>query len=82
MYDEDRIDAVLLTLLHLNAFGDGPVTRAWKGFDWDALDRLHDLAPISAPKSKAKWVVLSGAGARRAAEPFEWYVGTRRDEPA
>ena len=34
--DTDRIDDAVLALLHLTLH-DG--WRAWKGFDWDALDR-------------------------------------------
>jgi hypothetical protein len=64
-----------LALLHLNAFRDGPVTRAWKGFAWDALDRLHAQGYISDPKSKTKSVVLSDEGARRAQVLFEQHFG-------
>ncbi len=58
MYDERKVDDVILALLHLNAFKDGGGWRAWKGFDWDALDRLYERGLISNPKSKAKSVVL------------------------
>lgn len=82
MYNEEEVDAVVLALLHLNAFRDGPALRAWKSFDWDALDRLHADGMISDPKSKARSVVLSDEGAHRAAELFEQHFGTRPDEPA
>lgn len=36
--DEDKIDATVLALLRLTLH-DG--RRAWKGFDWDSMDRLH-----------------------------------------
>jgi hypothetical protein len=36
--DTDRIDDAVLALLLLGRH-DG--MRAWKGFNWDALDRLH-----------------------------------------
>jgi len=39
-YDTTRSDEVVLALLHLNAHTDHGITRAWKGFDWDAMDRL------------------------------------------
>ncbi len=32
MYDEDKVDEVVLALLHLNAFEHHGVVRAWKGF--------------------------------------------------
>jgi hypothetical protein len=45
--------------------------RAWKSFDWDAMDRLHAKGYISDPKSKAKSVVLNLDGVKRARELFE-----------
>jgi hypothetical protein len=39
-YDKDRVDDLVLALLHLNSFTDHGTTRAWKSHDWDALDRL------------------------------------------
>lgn len=42
MYDENKVDEVVLALLHLNAFRDRGSVRAWKGFDWGCLDRLHE----------------------------------------
>ncbi|PYT08645.1 MAG: hypothetical protein DMF60_04330 [Acidobacteria bacterium] len=74
-YDDTKLDEVILALLHLNAFTDHGVTRAWKGFDWDSLDRLHRSGLISDPKSKAKSVVLTEEGARRAEELFERHFG-------
>jgi hypothetical protein len=53
----------------------GAFTRAWKGFDWDCLDRLHARGLISDPKSKAKSVVLSDDGARLAEELFLRHFG-------
>jgi hypothetical protein len=71
----DKIDDAVLALLHLTSFSEGgggfAVTRAWKGHDWDALGRLHAKGFIGDPVSKAKSVVLSEAGERRARELFE-----------
>ena len=74
-YDTDKLDEVVLALLHLNSFAEHGVTRAWKGLDWDSLARLHARGLISDPKSKAKSVVLSEEGARLAAESFEREFG-------
>jgi hypothetical protein len=71
--DTTKLDEVVLALLHFNAHTDHGVTRAWKGFDWDTLDRLHAQGFISDPKSKAKSVVLTEDGARRAEELFRRY---------
>ena len=57
--DTDRIDDAVLALLLLGRH-DG--MRAWKGFDWDALGRLHEKGLISDPVGKAKSVVFSEKG--------------------
>jgi len=72
-FDTTKLEEVVLALLYFNAHTDHGVTRAWKGFDWDTLDRLHAQGFISTPKSKAKSVVLSEEGARRAEELFRRY---------
>jgi uncharacterized protein DUF6429 len=74
-YDAAKLDEVVLALLHFNAHTDHGVTRAWKGFDWDSLDRLHAQGLISDPKSKAKSVMLTEEGARRAEELFRRHFG-------
>ncbi len=57
--DPDRIDEAVLALLVLGLH-DG--ARAWKSFDWDALDRLHARGLISNPASRARSVVFTEAG--------------------
>lgn len=74
-YDREKVDEVVLALMQLTLHGEGGVTRAWKGFDWDTLDRLHEKGYIANPKSKAKSVVLREEGLRRSAELFEAYFG-------
>ena len=71
-YDRDKVDEMVLALLWLTPAGDG---RAWKGHDWDALDRLHAKGYISDPKSKAKPVVLSEEGERLSRELFARHFG-------
>jgi len=72
-YDTTKLDEVVLALLHLNAHSDHGMTRAWKGLDWDTMDRLHTQGFISDPKSKAKSVILTEEGARKAEELFRRY---------
>jgi hypothetical protein len=60
--DEDKIDDAVLALLHLGLHDHD---RAWKGFDWDALRRLHEKGFIGNPVGKAKSVVMTEAGLRR-----------------
>ncbi len=69
--DYDKIDDCTLALLHLVSFQDGFVARAWKSFDWDTMNRLHEKGYISDPKSKSKSVVLSEEGLSRAKELLE-----------
>ena len=57
--DEDRIDEAVLALLWLNLSATG---RAWKGFDWSAMDRLRERGLISEPARKAKSVYLTDDG--------------------
>ena len=65
--DTDRIDRAVLALLYLGLH-DG--CRAWKGFDWAALDRLHRQGFISDPVGKAKSVVFTAEGLREAERLF------------
>ena len=66
--DTDRIDEAVLALLYLGLHEEH---RAWKSFDWDAMDRLHDKGLISNPASKAKSVVFTDEGLRRAEALFD-----------
>lgn len=70
-YDTNKVDDMVLALLHLTSSSSHGIVRAWKGHDWDALDRLHERGLISDPKTKAKSVVLSDEGTQRAKELFE-----------
>ena len=45
--------------------------RAWKGFDWDAMDRLHRAGLISDPRGRAKSVVFTEDGLGRAERLLE-----------
>jgi hypothetical protein len=65
--DEEKIDETVLALLWLTLHDRN---RAWKGFDWDALDRLHSKGLIENPANKAKSVVLTEEGLQRAKELF------------
>lgn len=60
--DKDKIDDAVLGLLMLGASGD----RAWKGFDWDTLSRLHERGYISDPHAKSPTIVFTPEGLKRA----------------
>jgi hypothetical protein len=72
-FDEDKIDEYTLALLYLvtHERHEGLGARAWKGFDWDTLNRLHEKGYISNPISKAKSVAMSEEGFLKAKELFE-----------
>jgi hypothetical protein len=57
--DTGKIDDAVLALLHLTLHED---CRAWKSFDWDTMNRLHEKGLISNPVGKAKSVVLTKRG--------------------
>jgi hypothetical protein len=65
--DPEKIDDAVLALLLL---GLHEQRRAWKGHDWDALDRLHKKGYISNPASRAKSIVFSDDGLREAERLF------------
>jgi len=73
---EEKVDEVVLALLYLNFHGDHGAVRAWKSFDWDAMDRLHNKGFISDPKSKAKSVLVTEEDQKVAKELFEKYFGS------
>jgi hypothetical protein len=70
--DTNKIDDAVLALLSLGLHDD---CRAWKGFDWDALHRLHEQGYISNPRGKAKSVVFTDEGLRRSEELLEKLFG-------
>ena len=74
-HDKDKIDEYTLALLYLvtHERHKGLGARAWKGFDWDTLDRLYEKGWILDPKNKAKSVVLTEAGLVRAKQLFDQY---------
>ena len=57
--DLEKIDRAVLALLYLGLHDE---YRAWKGFDWDAMSRLHEKGYISDPVGKAKSIVFTEEG--------------------
>ena len=76
-YDNDKVDDATLALMYLVSFRQKKnfPWSAWKSFDWDTLDRLHEKELISDPKSKAKSVVLSDEALEKAKALFEDMFG-------
>jgi len=77
-YNKDKVDEMVLALLYLTTFKDKFGFRAWKGMDWETLDRLYEKGYIGNPKSKAKSVALSDEGARLSKELFKKYFVSRK----
>jgi hypothetical protein len=65
--DRDKIDEAVLALLWLTLHDE---RRAWKGFDRDALERLHARGLIADMVNKAKSVILTDEGLRQSEELF------------
>lgn len=65
--DLQAVDDAVLALLHLTLH-DG--NRAWKSFDWDTLNRLHERGLIGDPINKTKSVILTDEGLRESERLF------------
>ena len=69
--NNEKVDEFTLALLYLTTFKDRSGLRAWKGHDWEVLNRLHESGYIDDPVSKAKSVILTDEGAERSKRLFE-----------
>ena len=71
--DTEKIDEDVLALLFLTSFREGKdfFWRAWKGHDWDALERLHKRGWIHDTKNKNKSLVFTEEGYEEAKRLFE-----------
>ena len=70
-YDTSKVDDMTLALLYLVTYGYGKdMIRAWKSFDWDTMNRLHEKGMISDPVGKAKSVYMTPEGYKKAKELF------------
>ena len=71
-YNKDKVDELTLALLFLVTHDrqEGLGARAWKGFDWDTMDRLYGKGFITNPASKAKSVAMTEDGFKKSEELF------------
>ncbi|TCO69473.1 DUF6429 family protein [Chromatocurvus halotolerans] len=65
--DEEEIDEAVLARLYLTLHDGG---RAWKSFDWDAMNRLHEKGFIESPVGKAKSVLFTEDGLKASERLF------------
>lgn len=82
--DLDRIDDTVLALMYLTLHDQDKysrLARAWRSFDWDAMNRLHEKDLIFDPVSKAKSVVLTEEGMLRS-EALFYELFAKRDGTA
>ncbi|MEM6800253.1 MAG: DUF6429 family protein [Bacteroidota bacterium] len=70
-YNKDKVDEATLALMWLVTESNEYGGRAWKSFDWDSLDRLHEKGLISNPKRKTKSVELSAEAVKLSEELFK-----------
>ena len=63
-YEEEKIDEAVLAVLYLTAWEEHGLTRAWKGIDWNASNRLHGTWPHRRPEDQEQVRRIHGRGAR------------------
>jgi hypothetical protein len=66
--NNEKIDRAVLAPLYLGLHDE---SRAWKGFDWDAMNRLHQKGFISDPIGRSKSVLFTEAGLHEAERLFK-----------
>jgi hypothetical protein len=66
----DAIDEAALALLYLTLHDQ---YRAWKGLDWDVLNRLYEKGFICDPVNKTKSVVFTEQGLSESERLFRQY---------
>jgi len=62
------IDEVALALLYLTLHDHN---RAWKGFDWEVLNRLYKRGLIDDPVNKTKSIIFTEEGLRESERLFK-----------
>lgn len=78
-YDLDLAGEFVLALMAFEIHDGG---RAWKGFPWEVLARLHEKGLISDPRTKAKSVVLSEEGEAQALAAHERFLCVKANSPS
>lgn len=76
-YDKEKVDEYTLALLYLvtHSREESYGARAWKGFDWETMNRLHEKGLISNPAGKAKSVMITEEGFKKAEDLFIKHFG-------
>lgn len=74
--DEDKIDDAILALLRLGLHAEN---RAWKGFDWESMERLHEKGLISDPVGMARSVWFTDEGLEKSEQLLQKRFGKSHD---
>ena len=70
-FNEERAGDLVLALMQLTLHEE---CRAWKSYDWDVMNSLHERGFITDPRSKAKSVILTDEGLARSREMYVRYL--------
>ncbi len=70
-YDKEKVDDLTLALLYLVMEKDKYGAIAWKSFDWETMNRLHEKGYIGNPVGKQKSVGVTPEGINKAEELFK-----------
>lgn len=71
-YDDKLIEEAVLALLAAFSSDDG---NAWKGFDFEVMNRLHEQGLISNPVNRNKSIWLTAEGLERGRQLAERLFG-------
>ena len=66
--DQEKVDEAVIALLYLTLHDD---FRAWKSFDWETLNSLHEKGLINDPVNKTKSIVFTKLGLQKSEELFK-----------
>lgn len=72
-YDKDQVDEMTMALIFLVTTREGEGGRAWKGFDWKILERLHQRGWLAQPQIKSLSLEITAEGMAKGQECFEKY---------
>ncbi len=73
-YDDRLIEDAVLALLAAYSSDQG---NAWKGFDFEVMNRLHEQGFISDPVNRNKSIWLSAEGLERGRQLADQLFGSR-----
>ncbi|SDQ82155.1 hypothetical protein SAMN05216487_4085 [Pseudomonas sp. UC 17F4] len=73
-YDDKLIEDAVLALLVAFSSDDG---NAWKGFDFEIMNRLHEQGFINDPINKSKSIWLTAEGLERGRQIADRLFGVK-----